>query len=255
MKVIMLGTGDSPGTPVVGCHCKTCEDARKHGWERRRFSVLVQNGSKNIVIDTSPDLRSQLLLTGIDRVDAVFWTHCHYDHFSGFGDFYRVQRDVKVYTSPEVHEDIEKYLEFMKYQKIEVESYEPLELFDMKITLFDVNHPPLRKSHGIKIEYDGFKVVVSGDTNRDLPQKSISEMENPDLFIVEALAPETYRFRKHMNSSEALSLAKQINAGKVVLTHLGHFFPPHTVAVKKYPVGRDLQCFSFGQDAELNEFI
>jgi phosphoribosyl 1,2-cyclic phosphate phosphodiesterase len=146
-------------------------------------------------------------------------------------------------------------MEFMKYKKIEIESYEPIELFDMKITLFDVNHPPLRKSHGIKIENDGFRVVVSGDTNRDVPQKSISEIENTDLFIVEALAPETYRFRKHMNSSEALSLARQINARKVVLTHLGHFFPPHTVAVKKYPVGRDLQCFSFGQDAELNEFF
>ncbi|MFP3945502.1 MAG: MBL fold metallo-hydrolase [Archaeoglobaceae archaeon] len=255
MKVILLGTGDSPGTPVIGCHCKTCEDARKNGWERRRFSILVQNGSKNIVIDTSPDLRSQLLLTGVDRVDAVFWTHCHYDHFSGFGDFYRVQRDVKVYTSPEVHHDIEKYMEFMRYQKIEVESYRPFDLFDIEFTLLDMNHPPLRKSHGIKIEYDGFKVVISGDTNSDIPPKSLKEMMDPDLFIVEALAPETYRFRKHMNSKEAIELAGKINANKVVMTHLGHFFPPHTEAVKKYPVGRDFQCFSFGQDAELNEFI
>jgi phosphoribosyl 1,2-cyclic phosphate phosphodiesterase len=165
-----------------------------------------------------------------------------------------VQRDVNVYTSPEVHEDIEKYLEFMKYRKIEVESYEPFELFGMKLTLFDVNHPPLRKSHGVKIEYDGFKVIVSGDTNKDLPAKSMAEIKDADLFIVEALAPEGYRFRKHMNAEEAMNLAKKLNAKKVVLTHLGHFFPPHVISVKKYPVGRDLQCFSIG-NAALDEFI
>ncbi len=255
MKVVLLGTGDSPGTPVIGCHCKTCEDARKNGWERKRFSVLIQNKGKNLLIDTSPDMRSQLLSMGIDRIDAVIWTHCHYDHFAGFGDFYRVQSNVNVYTSGEVHEDIGKYMEFMKYRRIEVESYEPFELFGMKITLFDVNHPPLRRSHGVRIDCGGFKVVISGDTNKNLPSKSLAEMMDADLFIVEALAPEGYRFKKHMNAKEALQLAKEIRAKKVVLTHLGHFFPPHDVAVKKYPLGSDFQTFLFGEEATLDEFL
>jgi phosphoribosyl 1,2-cyclic phosphate phosphodiesterase len=255
MRVILLGTGDSPGTPVVGCHCKTCEDARKNGWERKRFSVLVQKGSKSLVIDTSPDLRSQLLLADIDKVDAVIWTHCHYDHFSGFGDFYRVQSNVSVYTSSEVHEDIERYLGFMKYKQLEVESYEPFELFGMEVTLFDVSHPPLRKSHGVRIDSNGFKVVVSGDTNKDIPQKSIATMMDADFFIVEALAPGGFKFRKHMNVEDALKVAKRIRAKRTVLTHVGHFFPPHSLAIKKYPLGRDFQTFSFGEEAKLNEFF
>jgi len=51
-----------------------------------------------------------------------------------------------------------------------------------------------------------------------------------------------------MNAIEALQLAKEIRAKKVVLTHLGHFFPPHSVAIKKYPLGMDFQTFVFGEE-------
>ncbi len=246
MKVILLGTGDSPGTPVIGCHCNTCENARKYGWERRRFSVMVENDGRVLLIDTSPDMRYQLLRMEVERVDAVIWTHCHYDHFAGFGDFYRVQDDVRVYTSSEVHEDIGKYMDFMKYKPVEVECYEPFELIGLKVTLVDVNHPPLRRGHGVIVESDSVKVCISGDTNINLPEKTLKAMEKPDLFVVEALAPR-FRFRKHMNAEEAMLLSKKIGARKVVLTHLSHFFPPHSVALKKYPVGHDFQKFEFGK--------
>ncbi len=255
MRVILLGTGDSPGTPVIGCHCRTCENARKYGWERRRFSVLVENNGKVLVIDTSPDLRYQLLRTNVERVEAVIWTHCHYDHFAGFGDFYRVQDDVKVYTSPEVHEDIGRYMDFMKYKAIEVESYEPFEIIGLKVTLVDVNHPPLRSAHGVVLEWNGYKISISGDTNINIPERSLEEMKNPDLFVVEALAPK-FHFRKHMNAEEAMLLSKKINAKKVVLTHMSHFFPPHNVVLKSYPAGHDFQTFEFGKEKyNLSKFI
>ncbi len=255
MRVVLLGTGDSPGTPVIGCHCRTCENARKYGWERRRFSVLVENNGKVLVIDTSPDLRYQLLRMNVERVEAVIWTHCHYDHFAGFGDFYRVQDDVKVYTSPEVHEDIGRYMDFMKYKAIEVESYEPFEIIGLKVTLIDVNHPPLRRAHGIVLEWNGYKISISGDTNINIPERSLEEMKNPDLFVVEALAPK-FHFRKHMNAEEAMLLSKKVNAKKAVLTHMSHFFPPHNVALKSYPVGHDFQTFEFGKEkCNLSNFI
>jgi phosphoribosyl 1,2-cyclic phosphate phosphodiesterase len=252
MKITLLGTGDSTGTPIIGCHCKTCEDARKKGWERKRFSVMIQNEGKTLLIDTSPDMRRQLLDCNVDRVDAVIWTHCHFDHFGGFGNFYRVQSDVKVYTTPEIHDDIGKFMSFMEYKPIEVECYKPFKLLGMDITLFEVNHPPV-KAIGVKIEWKGYKVVISGDTNADIHQKSLQEIMNPDLFIVEALAPKG-KFKKHMNAEEALSLAKKINAKRVVLTHVGHFFPPHDVARKYYPIGYDYQSFEF-RDMKLVSFL
>jgi phosphoribosyl 1,2-cyclic phosphate phosphodiesterase len=252
MKISLLGTGDSPGTPILNCHCPTCEDARRKHWERKRFSVMVQNSDKTILIDTSPDLRRQLLDNGVEKVDAVIWTHCHFDHFGGFGEFYRVQNNVKVFSTPGIHDNISRYMGFLKYRPKEVELFEPFEIGGVKFTLFPVNHPPV-EAVGVKIEWKNYKIVVSGDTNKNIPEKSISEMAKPHLFIVEALAP-SGRFRKHMNAKEAMELSKRIEAKKAVLTHLGHFFPPHRVAIKQYPVGEDYQQFSFGE-VSLNEFI
>ena len=143
-------------------------------------------------------------------------------------------------------------MSFMEYKPIEVELYEPFEVIGLKITLFEVNHPPV-DAIGVKIEWKGYKVVISGDTNADILKRSLEEMEDPDLFIVEALAPRG-KFKKHMNAEEALSLAKRINAKKVVLTHLGHFFPPHDIARKYYPVGYDYQSFEF-RDVKLTSFF
>lgn len=252
MIIKLLGTGDSPGTPVLNCHCKTCEDARLMHWERKRYSILIKNAGKIILIDTSPDLRRQLLDNNIERVDAVIWTHPHFDHFGGFSEFYRVQGDIEVYTTPPIHESIEKFLNFLSYKKREVNIYESFSISDISFTLFPVNHPPV-DAVGVKIEWNGYKVVITGDTKIEIPEKSIAEMHSPNLFIVNSIAP-SGKFKKHMNAKEALSLAERIGAKKVVLSHLGHFFPPPKIAIKYYPIGEDNQTFFFGEGT-LDEFL
>ncbi len=245
MKVTLLGTGDSPGTPIINCHCRTCEDARRKGWERKRFSVMLQNRDATVLIDSSPDLRRQLLDNGVERVDAVIWTHCHFDHIGGFGEFYRVQGDVKAYSTPGIHDSVSKIMGFLSYKEVEVDTFESFKIGGMEFTLFPVNHPPV-EAVGVEVACDGYKVIISGDTNRSIPGRSLNEMCNPHLFIVEALAP-SGRFRKHMNAKEAMSLGREIGARKIVLTHLGHFFPPHATAKKQFPVGEDYQSFYFGE--------
>lgn len=252
MIVKLLGTGDSPGTPVLNCHCKTCQDARERKWERKRFSVLVKNDEKVILIDTSPDLRRQLLENGIEKVDAVIWTHPHFDHFGGFGEFYRVQGNIEVYTTPGIHESIGKFMQFLSYKRREVELFEKFSISDIEFTLIPVNHPPV-EAVGIKIEWDNFKVVLTGDTNSTIDEKSLAEMENPDLLIANTIAPNG-KFKKHMNAREAMSLAERLKAKKIVLSHLGHFFPPHKIALKYFPVGEDYQTFYF-KEGTLDEFI
>ena len=85
MKITLLGTGTSQGIPVVGCDCDVCmsDDPRD---SRLRSGVLVEDGEANILIDTGPDLRYQMLKNKVERVDAILYTHEHNDHIIGLDD-------------------------------------------------------------------------------------------------------------------------------------------------------------------------
>ena len=113
MKVTLLGTGDAIGTPKIGCKCPACMDALRGGRSRRmRFSILLESDEEDgrVLVDSSPDLRWQLLKKDIASVDGVIWTHAHYDHYAGFGDFHRVQSHVDVYALKNTMDYILNYL-------------------------------------------------------------------------------------------------------------------------------------------------
>ncbi len=247
-KITLLGTGDAPGTPVIGCTCPTCQEARKGGKSRRlRFSVLVESKHGTVLVDTSPDMRQQMLAHDISHVDGVIWTHGHYDHYTGFGEFHRVQYKVDVYGVTDTLDYILDYVSFLKPRRHDVRMYEPFELIGLTFTLFRVNHPPIKDPIGVVIRGYDKKVVITGDTERDIPLQSIHIMKNPDLLIADAIIPSDAGFevKKHMNSAEALELAETINAKQLVMTHLSHYFKPHEQACKKLPLGYDGMTFYF----------
>src|SRR3546814_9154326 len=85
MKVTMLGCGGSLGVPLVGNVCGECDPTNPRN-RRRRPSILVETEETRLLVDTSPDLREQLLDAGVDRIDAVLYTHAHADHVHGVDD-------------------------------------------------------------------------------------------------------------------------------------------------------------------------
>src|SRR5437016_1287676 len=85
MKVTVLGCGSSTGVPFIGCDCKVCKSTNPKN-KRTRVSVFVEIDGKQILIDSSPDLRAQALRHDIRRVDAVLYTHDHADHTNGIDD-------------------------------------------------------------------------------------------------------------------------------------------------------------------------
>jgi len=145
MKITLLGTGDAVGTPKIGCSCPTCLDAIAGGRSRRlRFSILIEANGGNVLIDSSPDLRWQFLKKGIKHIDGLIWTHAHYDHYAGFGDFHRVQNGVNVYGVKSTLDYILNYLYFLKPVRHDVNFFEPFSIIGLEITLFEVTHPPLK---------------------------------------------------------------------------------------------------------------
>ncbi|MBN2111091.1 MAG: MBL fold metallo-hydrolase [Methanosarcinaceae archaeon] len=244
MKITLLGTGDAAGTPVIGCKCRTCMAAHKGGKSRRtRCAVLVESDHGSVLVDTGPDLRWQMLKSGIGRVDGVIWTHGHYDHFAGFAEFHRVQYNVDVYGLKETLDYIIDYLQFLRPRKHYVPMYESFELIGLEFTLFKVVHPPVENPVGVIIRDGNRKVVITGDTQREIPKRSMDLINEPDLLIADAIVPPTVEVKKHMNTAEAMDLAGAIGAKEVVFTHLSHFFKPHEEAIKEYPLAYDGMVF------------
>src|ERR1051326_8009518 len=103
MQITFLGTGTSHGVPVIGCHCPVCTSGNSKD-KRLRVSVLIEADGQNMVIDTGPDFRQQMLREKVERLDAVLLTHEHKDHTAGFDDvrafnFYQ-DKPLDVYMSP-----------------------------------------------------------------------------------------------------------------------------------------------------------
>lgn len=244
MRITLLGTGDATGTPVIGCSCPACQDAHRGGKSRRsRAAVLVESDTGAVLIDTGPDLRAQMLEHGVGRIDGVIWTHAHYDHFAGFPEFHRVQYNVDVYGLKETVDYIFDYLKFMHPKRHVVFPYEPFSLIGLEFTLFDVVHPPAKKPVGVIIRRAGKKVVITGDSQRNIPKRSMQHIMDPDLLITDAIVPPTVGVKKHMNTEEAWDLAREIGAKEVIFTHLSHFFKPHDEAAKEYPLAYDGMSF------------
>ena len=224
MQLTLLGSGDAIGTPKIGCVCDQCTRALHEGRQRLRTSLLVQSDGKSVLIDTSPDLRQQLLASGAPRIDAVLWTHGHYDHFAGYSEFYRVQKLPAAYAVPEVISYIRDQLHFMPIPGCPRKQYEPFSLFGVNYTFFTVNHPPI-PSFGVCIEYNSAKIVFTGDTRRDIPEASMDLIHDPDLLFADAIVPGGITIGKHMNYDDACDLARVLEAEELKCVHLSHLVP------------------------------
>jgi len=255
MRVTLLGTGDTTGTPTVGCDCATCERARDRGVERSRFSVHVENERTGdcLLIDASPDFRHQFAETGADLPDAAVITHIHFDHLDGLGNFYRLLDDLPVHAASEVDpftgesvaDSVRERYDYLDV--VDVFGQEPLTTFSacgLDLTLVPVEHPPMA-CYGLVVEdpETGAKLSLSGDTSYDIPEASRDALRDPDLLLADAIVPASLAPKhpmggsdvvdgvpmtfgtKHMTREGALRLSEDLDADETRLVHLAHYYP------------------------------
>ncbi|WP_226004239.1 MBL fold metallo-hydrolase [Natrinema salinisoli] len=256
MRVTLLGTGDTTGTPTVGCDCDTCAAARERGVERTRFSVHVENErtDESLLIDFSPDFRYQFLRDEVALPDAAVITHIHFDHLDGLGNVFRVVDDLEVYaadeTDPETGKSVAQTVrdDYHYLDPVTVVPTTPLEtvrICGLDVTLVPVEHPPL-VCYGLAIEdpKTGAKLSITGDTSYDIPEESRAVLADADLLLADGIVPASLceyhplggRHEdhdgvprtfgtKHMTREGALALAEELNAAQTRLVHLAHFYP------------------------------
>ena len=232
MKLTFLGTGTSFGVPVVGCDCDACtsDDVRDR---RTRHGAVVDIDGRRLLVDTPPELRLQLLASGISDIEAVWFTHMHADHVHGIDDVriftVRGRGDLPAYVASEYRPLISRY-----FQYIFDDVYEPpigsskprVRLEDIEagrsVEIIGQDFVPLKVPHG-PISVYGFRVGGLGyiTDGKILPPETLAALEGVDVLVLNALwfgRPHP----SHFNVEEAIEAAREVGAASTYLTHLTH---------------------------------
>lgn len=236
MEVIFLGTGTSQGIPQPGCTCAVCRspDPRDH---RTRPSILLRSEQDgfHLLIDTSPDLRFQLLRENIHRVDAVLFTHAHRDHTGGLDDlrgiyFARGKRPIPVYATSSTWRSLEQQFYFLfrnpSYPGIlQLERYviSP-EIPGFQIGPFRIQ--PILLWH-FRMPVLGFRIgpfAYLTDLRRIDPDY-VDRLHGVQILVLGVLQKKPHL--AHLNLSEALELIAQLHPRKTYFTHIGHGLGTH----------------------------
>ncbi len=232
MKVTLLGCGGSGGIPLAdgtpGGNWGVCDPANPRN-RRRRVSVLVQEGETSVLIDTSPDLRDQILDAGITDLDAVLFTHAHADHCHGLDELRsilrRTRRPIDAYMDP-----ITRGLLTLRFDYAFASSADPDSLYRPMMTDHAIDGPfqvgpievvPFVQNHGPE-DTLGFRLgpfAYSTDVV-ELDDTAFQVLDGVRLWIVDCLRDDPHPTHAHL--ARTLEWIERVKPGRAILTHLNH---------------------------------
>ncbi|RKF23404.1 MBL fold metallo-hydrolase [Altericroceibacterium spongiae] len=227
MKVLLLGSGTSTGVPRIGNDWGEC-DPHEPKNRRSRVSIIVENeNGGRLLVDTSPDLRNQLLTHDIDRLDGIFWTHDHADHCHGIDDL-RVMRYGRGGPMPgfAAGETVRRLRQRFGYVFAGQYGYQTIVQLDtlerMRIIAgFSVGstqmpHGPAQ-STAYLFEADGKTIGYATDFN-EITDGMLDLFHHVDILVCDCLRRQPHPTHAHLGM--ALELAEKVKAGRTILTHL-----------------------------------
>ncbi len=226
LTVTVLGSGTSHGVPMIGCHCRVCTSSDPRD-RRNRPSIVLGIDGHNVLVDTAPELRLQLIGAGIDQIEEVLYTHGHADHVHGIDDLRRFNESlhgpVPVYAAPELLQDIRLRFPYIFSHHMVgggIPSFDlrPIEgsfsLHGREIVPIPVWHGPT-PVYGYRV--DSFAYVT--DTNC-IPEGSQALLHDLDVLIIDALRQEPHP--THFSFAESLEMVELLKPTKAYFTHLTH---------------------------------
>lgn len=231
MKLRFLGTGTSFGVPQIGCQCEVCRSNDPRD-KRTRVGALVESRDLRLLIDTPPELRLQMIAAGVDRVDAVLFTHDHADHTHGIDDIraFSVRRDgaLPIYGPPETLEALaRKFPYIFDAQMKPMPGTTKPEGFALplqpgvatRIGHLDVT--PVAVPHG-RLRVFGYRIgpLAYVTDAKELPDDVVASLRGAEVLVLNALFRTAHP--THLSIGEAVDVAARVGASRSYLTHLTH---------------------------------
>jgi phosphoribosyl 1,2-cyclic phosphate phosphodiesterase len=232
MKLTFLGTGTSFGVPQIGCRCPVCHSPDPRDKRSRVGAVVETDQGARLLLDTPPELRMQLITAGIDRVDAVLFTHDHADHTHGLDDIRSIsnRRDapLDMYGPADSLARLARRFAYIFDESVRAlpgtskPEGRALPLADReRVRIADVDVVPVALPHG-PVPVFGYRIgpLAYVTDAKTIPPEAIAVFAGARVLVINAL------FRTghptHLSIPEAVEAAKSIGAERTYLTHLTH---------------------------------
>ena len=231
MKVTFLGTGTSQGVPVIACDCPVCQSVDLKD-KRLRTSIMITSETTQVVIDSGPDFRQQMLTHQVQTLDAIVFTHEHKDHVAGMDDVrafnYRSGDDMKIYCTHPVELALRREFSYV-FENAHYPGVPKVKLHriaEEAFTIGDISLLPLPVMH-LKMPVLGFRVGnFSYVTDANFISDSTKEkIRGSEILVINALRHEAHP--SHFTLAEAIELVEELQIPKVYFTHISHQLGKH----------------------------
>ncbi|MDE2435995.1 MAG: MBL fold metallo-hydrolase [Sphingomonadales bacterium] len=239
MKLILLGSGTSTGVPRIGNDWGLCDPAEPKN-RRSRVSIVIEgDAGQRLLVDTSPDLRNQLLASGIDQLDAVFWTHDHADHCHGIDDLrplrYGRGGPILGYAAGETVRRLRQRFgyafagQYGYHTIVELDTLDRLRMCaGFGVATCQMPHGPAQ-STAYRFDSGGKTIGYATDFS-EITREMVELFANVDVLVVDCLRREPHPTHAHLSMSLELIEATRARIG--VLTHLDKSMDYATVSAE-----------------------